>query len=66
VTPAQTIPDEGFHENPGAFPDLMPPETRLRVQFANGRIDDKYTYTPSQLRWNKTGYAWDIAAVEVV
>lgn len=66
MTPPQTIPAPGFHANPGAYPDLMPPETQLRVQFANGRIDDKHTYTPRQLRWTLTGYGWDVAAVGVV
>lgn len=65
MTPPLPIPAPGFHRNPGAFPDMIPPETQLRVQFANGRIDDKHTYTPRQLRWSLTGHDWDVAAVGV-
>jgi hypothetical protein len=42
---------------------MLPPETQLRVQFANGCIDDKHTYTPAMLRWSLTYHAWDVAAV---
>ena len=62
MTPPQPIPAPGFHKNPGAYPDLMPKETKLVVQFANGRIDDRHTYTPGQLRWGLTGDGFDVAA----
>jgi hypothetical protein len=65
MTPPFDVPAPGFHKNPGAYPDMLSPETRLRVQFANGRIDDKHTYTPRELRWTLTGYDWDIGAVAV-
>ena len=57
------VPAPGFERNPGAYPDLMPKDMRLRVQFANGYIDDKHTYTPMQLRWGRVGSPWDIGAV---
>jgi hypothetical protein len=66
MTPPRPVPAPGFHKNPGAYPDLMPPETQLRVQFANGCIDDKHTYTPRQLRWTLTRSEWDVGAVAVV
>lgn len=66
MTPAERVPAPGFHKNPGTYPDLMPPQMELRVQFANGRIDDKHTYTPAQLRWSLTGSSWDVGAVKPV
>ena len=66
MTPPQPIPAPGFHKNPGTYPDLMPKETKLRVQFANGRIDDRHEYTPAQLRWGLTGHSWDVGAVRPV
>lgn len=65
MTPPQTIPAPGFQKNPGKFPDMLTPDTKLRVQFGNGCIDDKHTYTPSQLRWSNTWHEWDVAAVAV-
>lgn len=60
------IPAPGFHVNPGAYPDMLPAETQLRVQFANGYIDRKHTYKPMQLRWSLTGHDWDVAAVKPI
>jgi hypothetical protein len=65
VTPPFPIPAKGFHRNPGAYPDQIPPGTKLIVQFANGQIDDLHEYTPAQLRWSLTGHAWDVAAVKL-
>tara|TARA_R100001143_G_scaffold58421_1_gene56276 strand:+ start:1985 stop:2119 length:135 start_codon:yes stop_codon:yes gene_type:complete len=44
----------------------MPKDMKLTVQFANGRIDDRHTYTPGQLRWGLTGHSWDVGAVKPV
>lgn len=66
MTPPMPIPAPGFHRNPGAFPDMLPSGTKLRVQFGNGRIDDKHDYEAIQLRWSLTGHDWDVAAVAVV
>lgn len=63
MTPPHPIPAPGFHKNPGAYPDKIPPGTKIRVQFGNGCIDDKHTYEPHQLRWNLTGDDWDVAAI---
>jgi hypothetical protein len=68
------VPAPGFHANPGSYPDKLPPETQLRVQFSygytNGQevgyIDDKHTYTPAQLKWARKGLSWEVAAVAVV
>ncbi len=57
------VPAPGFHKNPGAFPDKAPKDIKLRVQFANGYIDERNTYTPWQLRWTLTGSDWDVGAV---
>lgn len=57
------IPAPGFHRNPGAYPDMIPSGTKLRVQFANGYIDEKHTYKAHQLRWTLTGHPWDVGAV---
>jgi len=57
------VPAPGFHRNPGAYPDQLAPGTRLRVQFANGYIDEKHVYEPWQLRWDLTGHDWDVGAV---
>lgn len=65
LKPPQPIPAPGFHKNPGAYPDQIPPGTKLVVQFANGRIDDKHTYEPHQLRWDLTDHPWDVAAVKL-
>ena len=61
----QPVPAPGFHKNPGAYPDLMHPQTKLNVQFANGYIDDKHEYTPAQLRWTLTGHDFDVGAVKL-
>lgn len=61
--PVRPVPAPGFEKNPGDYPDLMPNNMALRVQFANGYIDEKHTYTPMQLRWGLTGSPWDIGAV---
>lgn len=66
MTPPHPIPAPGFHKNPGTYPDKLPPETRLMVQFANGYIDKKHTYKPMQLRWSLTGHEWDVAAVKPI
>jgi hypothetical protein len=63
VTPPLPVPAPGFAANPGAYPDMLPAGTKLVVQFANGRIDDKNTYEPCQLRWDLTGHPWDVGAV---
>lgn len=65
VTLRLPVPASGFHLNPGAYPDQIPPGTKLIVQFANGYIDDKHEYEPRQLRWSLTGHAWDVAAVAI-
>jgi hypothetical protein len=65
MKPSQPVPAPGFHKNPGEYPDMLPPETRLIVQFANGRIDDLHTYTPRQLRWTLTDFEWDVGAVKL-
>lgn len=65
MTPPHPIPATDFHKNPGAEPDQLPPGTKLVVQFANGQIDDKHTYTADQLRWSLTGHPWDVAAVKL-
>ena len=65
MTPPRPIPAEGFHKNPGAYPDKMPPGTKLVVQFGNGCIDDKHVYEPHMLRWDLTGHDWDVAAVKL-
>ena len=65
VTPPLPIPAEGFHCNPGIQPDMLPSGTKLIVQFANGRIDDKHTYEAHQLRWSITHHDWDVAAVKL-
>lgn len=57
------MPAEGFHKNPGTYPAKLSPDTRLVVQFANGYIDKKHNYTPVQLSWKLTGFAWDVGAV---
>lgn len=57
-------PAPGFHVNPGAYPENLPPETDLQVQFANGWIDKKHTYKPAQLKWELTHYEWDVYAVK--
>lgn len=60
------IPAPGFHKNPGSFPNMIPKETQLRIQFANGRIDLNHTYTPAQIRcWAITGFAFDVGAIAV-
>ena len=59
-------PAPGFHVSPGEYPDRLPPETQLVVQFANGYVDKKHTYTPRQLRWDHTGHDWDVYAVKPV
>ena len=66
MTPPHPIPAPGFYKNPGTYPDKLPTETQLRVQFANGRIDDKNTYKPMQLRWGLTNHEWDVAAVKPI
>ena len=33
------------------------------VQFANGYVDRKHTYTAPQLRWIHIGHDFDVAAV---
>lgn len=38
-------------------------EAKLRVQFRCGLVS-RHEYTASQLRWNETGCAYDIVAVE--
>lgn len=35
-----------------------------QVQFANGWVDRKNTYTAKQLRWVHEGSPWDIIAVK--
>ena len=62
--PRYPIPHDGFHQNPGAFPDKLPLDTELFVQWGNGHIDWDRTYTPTQLRWNLTRHPWDVAAVK--
>lgn len=59
--PVQPVPAPGFEKNPGRRPPTG--ELRFRVQFANGYIDDKHTYTAAQLRWTLTGSDWDVGAV---
>jgi len=65
MKPAVRVPADGFEKNPGALPDMLPPETELQVQFANGCIDEKHTYRPRELRWTLTGHSWDVGAVAI-
>lgn len=38
-------------------------DQKYHVQFANGYVDAKHSYSASQLRWDHTGHAWDVVAV---
>jgi len=60
--PCVPVPAPGFHKNPGKFPDTVPPDTLVRVQWACGYVDH-HTYKVSQLRWKLTGHAFDVGAV---
>lgn len=33
------------------------------VQFRNGFVDEKHSYTAAQLRWTHDGSDWDVIAV---
>lgn len=66
MIPIYPLCPEGFHKNPGSYPDKLPPSTKLIVQWGNGHIDKERTYTPSQLRWSLTGDDWDVYAVKLV
>lgn len=55
------IPAPGFTLTKGRTPRTG--EKPLRVQFRNGYVDTKHTYTAKQLRWNDTGHGWDVVAV---
>lgn len=34
------------------------------VQFRNGFVDQKHSYTAAQLRWTHEGHDWDVVAVK--
>ena len=51
----------GFTPTKGRMPRTG--ETRLIVQFRNGYVDDRNTYTAKQLRWTDTGNDWDVVGV---
>lgn len=61
--PCVPVPAAGFHKNPGALPDRIPPDTLVRVQWACGYIDEKHTYKVSHLRWKLTGHPFDVGAI---
>ena len=52
---------DGFTPTHGRIPRTG--EKPLRVQFANGYVDTKHTYTARQLRWDHTGSDWDVVGV---
>ena len=56
------IPAPGFTLTKGRKPRTG--AAKLRVQFANGMVDEKHEYTAEQLRWTDTGYAFDIVAAQ--
>lgn len=60
--PTFPVPAPGFHKNPGKFPDTVPPETEVQVQWACGWIDH-HIYRVKDLRWNLTGHRFDVGAV---
>ena len=59
---SQRVPAPGFHKNPGAMPDTVPPDTMVQVQWACGWIDP-HPYRIGALRWNLTGHGFDVGAV---
>lgn len=62
--PWHEVPAPGFTLTHGRKPKTG--EARLKVQFANGYIDDRNEYTAGQLRWTIEGHGWDVAAVKRV
>lgn len=53
---------EGFTPTKGRKPRTG--ETKLRVMFRGGYVDERNEYTASQLRWDDTGSEWDVVAVK--
>ena len=62
MIPAEPIPAPGFRMVSGK---QSPPDngTKYEVQFRNGYVDRKHTYSAGQLRWKHDGSDWDVVAV---
>ena len=54
------IPSPGFTPTNGRIPRLR--SEKLTVQFRNGYVDRKHSYTIDQIRWGDSGSEWDVVA----
>ena len=52
----------GFTATEGRTPVT---DAKLTIQFANGYVDRKHSYTVGQLRWNRSGSEWDVLAIRL-
>lgn len=57
----KSIPAPGYRLTNGNKPRTG--EAQLHVQFRNGYVDEKHTYTAKQIRWTDTGDSHDVVAV---
>lgn len=62
LTGPHHIPAPGFERTQWAMPPSGP--LRLIVQYANGMIHADHGYLAKDLRWSRTGDAWDVAAIK--
>lgn len=63
MLPLDPIPAPGFSLTQGRTPRTK--DKPLMIQFRNGYIDRKHTYTAAQLRWTDTGDDFDVIAVKL-
>lgn len=61
--PTHLIPAPGFKLVSGRQGPRKK-EAKYMVQFRNGFVDQKHSYTAAQLRWTHEGHDWDVVAVK--
>ena len=61
--PTHPIPAPGFKLVSGRQGPRKK-EAKYMVQFRNGFVDQKHSYTAAQLRWTHEGHDWDVVAVK--